>query len=82
MVAQRDDVTQVYVNKGLSNVTELTNIEPNRRPDIMVVRTDGKIDQYEVLSKTDDRNAIYDRLRDNQRILGDKAGEIHMLDPE
>ncbi|HML35656.1 hypothetical protein [Sporomusa sphaeroides] len=81
MVAKRDDVAQVYVNKGLSNVTELNNIEPNRRPDIMVVRTDGKIDQYEVLSKTDNRESILERLLDNQRILGDKAGKFYILEP-
>ncbi|MED4905411.1 pre-toxin TG domain-containing protein [Parageobacillus thermoglucosidasius] len=79
-LAKRDDVVKVYLNKGLSN--EIPGITPNRRPDIMVVRSDGKIDQYEVPSKTDNIDDLISRMRDNQRLLGDRAGDIFILPPK
>ncbi|WP_256833375.1 pre-toxin TG domain-containing protein [Parageobacillus thermoglucosidasius] len=79
-LAKRDDVVKVYLNKGLSN--EIPGITPNRRPDIMVVRSDGKIDQYEVPSKTDNIDDLISRMRDNQRLLGARAGDIFILPPK
>lgn len=78
-LAKSDDVVEVYMNKGLSNVQEINKIDPNRRPDIMVVRKNGKIDQYEIPSETDDVIALMDRMTDNQRILGDIAGNIYII---
>jgi hypothetical protein len=48
----------------------------------MVVRSDGKIDQYEVPSKTDNIDDLISRMRDNQRLLGDRAGDIFILPPK
>ena len=66
--------SKIYVNKGLSN--EIPGAKPNRRPDIMGVRNNGLIDQVEVPSRTDDPLALRNRMKDNQRILGDRAGNI------
>ena len=66
--------SKIYVNKGLSN--EVPGAKPNRRPDIMGVRKDGLIDQVEVLSKTDSMSKLIERMKDNAKILGDKAGKI------
>lgn len=79
-LAQQDDVVRVYLNKGLSN--EIPGVKPNRRPDVLVVREDGKIDQYEIPSKTDNIDDLLERMRDNQRLLGDKAGDIYLLPPK
>ncbi|WBW96116.1 hypothetical protein [Oceanirhabdus sp. W0125-5] len=68
------DYKKIYVNKGLSN--EIPGAKPNRRPDVMGVRHDGIIDQVEVPSKTDDPAALLDRMIDNQRIIGNRAGTI------
>lgn len=68
------DYKKIYVNKGLSN--EIPGAKPNRRPDVMGVRHDGTIDQVEVPSKTDDPLALRNRMKDNQRIIGDRAGSI------
>ena len=68
------DYSKVYVNKGLSN--EIPGANPNRRPDIMGVRNNGLIDQVEVPSKTDIPDLLIDRMVDNQRIMGDRAGTI------
>ena len=68
------DYKKVYVNKGLSN--EIPGAKPNRRPDVMGVRHDGILDQVEVPSKTDDPAALIERMIDNQRIIGDRAGTI------
>lgn len=68
------DYKKVYVNKGLSN--EIPGAKPNRRPDVMGVRHDGIIDQVEVPSKTDDPAALLERMIDNKKIIGDRAGTI------
>ena len=69
------EYSKIYVNKGLSN--EIPNVKPNRRPDIMGVRRgSGLIDQIEVPSKTDNPGKLMKRMRDNQRLLGDRAGAI------
>jgi hypothetical protein len=79
-LAKQDDVTTVYLNKGLGN--EIPGVKPNRRPDIMVVKKDGKIDQYEVSSKTDNIDDLMNRMMDNQRLMGDRAGDIYILPPK
>lgn len=68
------DYKKIYVNKGLSN--EIPGAKPNRRPDVMGVRHNGRIDQVEVPSKTDDPADLIERMIDNQRIIGDRAGTI------
>ena len=68
------DYKKIYVNKGLSN--EIPGARPNRRPDVMGVRHNGIIDQVEVPSKTDDLLALRNRMKDNQKIIGNRAGSI------
>lgn len=80
--AQSGDYTKIYANKGLSKEVSLQGIEPNRRPDVMKVRKDGMIDQVEVPSKTDDVFDLMDRMKDNQRILGDRAGDTKIIYPK
>ncbi|PYE49289.1 type IV secretion protein Rhs [Paenibacillus barcinonensis] len=79
-LAQSKDVVKVYLNKGMGN--EIKGISPNRRPDIMSVRRDGKIDQYEVPSKTDRVSDLIKRMQDNQRLMGNRAGDIYILPPK
>ena len=71
---QSGEYSKIYVNKGLSK--EIPGANPNRRPDIMGVKPNGLIDQVEVPSKTDIPKALIDRMKDNQRIIGDRAGSI------
>lgn len=78
-LAQHSDAEEIWLNKGLSNVQDINKIYPNRRPDLMVKRADGKIDQYEVPSATDDPDDLWARMQDNKRILGDVAGETYIL---
>lgn len=40
-LSKNDNVSKIYLNKGLSN--EIPGIKPNRRPDIMVVRKEVKL---------------------------------------
>ena len=74
VMKQSGEYNKIYVNKGLNN--EIPGAKPNRRPDIMGVRTNGLIDQVEVPSKTDIPKALIDRMKDNQRIIGERAGSI------
>ena len=48
---------------------------------LMVLFKNGLVDQYEVMSKTDLYSKLWDRMVQNQAILGEKAGEIHILTP-
>ena len=68
------EYSKLYVNKGLSNI--IHKAKPNRRPDIMGIRHDGQVDQVEVPSKTDSPEALINRMKDNQRILGTRAGKV------
>ena len=76
-LAESGEYTQIYVNKGLHN--EVPDTAINRRPDIMGVRTDGKIDQFEVPSRTDTVQGLTNRMIDNQGMLGDRAGSIEVV---
>ncbi|PXV84492.1 RHS repeat-associated protein [Lachnotalea glycerini] len=74
VMKQSGEYDKIYVNKGLSN--EVPGAKPNRRPDIMGVKKDGTIDQVEVPSKTDTVTGLTDRMKNNQAIIGDRAGTI------
>ncbi|MEW4370825.1 RHS repeat domain-containing protein [Paenibacillus kandeliae] len=76
-LAKSDNIVKVYLNKGIGN--EIPGASPNRRPDVMAVRKDGKIDQYEVPSKTDNIPDLIKRMVDNQKIMGERAGDIYIL---
>ena len=76
-MAKSGEYDKIYVNKGLSN--EVPGAKPNNRPDIMGVRKDGKIDQIEVPSKTDNPADLVDRMKLNQKTLGNKAGNIKVV---
>lgn len=76
-LAGSGEYRKIYVNKGLSN--EIPNAKPNRRPDIMAVKPDGKIDQFEVPSKTDTVRGLYDRMMDNKKIIGERAGNVKVV---
>ena len=65
---------KIYVNKGLRN--EIPNAPKNNRPDVMGVKRNGKIDQVEVPSKTDSFKGLMNRMKDNQSMMGDRAGKI------
>ncbi len=75
--AKRPDVEKVFVNKGLSRAKKGAG---RNRPDVTVVKTNGKVDQYEVPSKTDSRAALIERMKTNQKSLGDSAGSIDIVD--
>ena len=68
----------IYVNRGLSN--EVPGIRPNRRPDIMAVRKDGTIEQFEVKSKSDTFENLKNRVEDTQSRLGERGGRYKIID--
>ena len=76
-LSESGDYSKIYVNQGLHN--EVPDTAVNRRPDIMAVRPDGIIDQFEVPSKTDTVAGLTNRMIDNQRMLGDRAGSIEVV---
>ena len=76
-LANSGEYSKIYVNKGISN--EIPGATPNRRPDIMAVKPNGTIDQFEVPSKTDSVAKLIDRMLDNKNIIGDRAGSIEIV---
>lgn len=68
---------KIYVNNALSK--EIPGAEPDNRPDIMAVRWDGKIDQFEVKSITDNKVELDKRMEGNQKMMGTRAGKIKTL---
>ena len=76
-LANSGEYSKIYVNKGLSN--EIPGATPNRRPDIIAVRPDGTIDQFEIPSKTDSVAKLIERMLDNKKILGDRGGSIAVV---
>ena len=57
------------------------NASTNRRPDIMGVRKNGKIDQIEVMSKTDSYSTLQNRMIDNRSMMGARGGNINVVEP-
>jgi hypothetical protein len=65
---------EIYVNKGINLGTGL-NLSPNRRPDVFGIRLDGKIDLFEIPSKTDTVAALEARMLEVLKKLGTQAGK-------
>ena len=70
------DYSKIYVNKGIRN--EVKGSVVNRRPDIMAVRHDGLIDQFEIPSKTDSVRKLQERMIKNQKMMGERAGSTEI----
>ena len=70
------DYSKIYVNKGIRN--EVKGSVVNRRPDIMAVRHDGLIDQFEIPSKTDSVRKLHERMIKNQKMMGERAGSTEI----
>ena len=66
------DYSKIYVNKGIRN--EIKTAKINRRPDIMAVKRDGTIDQFEIPSKTDVIEKLRIRMSRNSAVMGNRAG--------
>ncbi|MFA8020192.1 hypothetical protein [Bremerella cremea] len=76
-MADSGDYSEIWVIKGLRNVSP--GISPNWRPDVFGKRkSDGKIDGYEVPSKSQTDNEILDKLEDIKKELGDLAGKCKL----
>lgn len=47
----------------------------------MGVRKNGKIDQIEVMSKTDSYSTLQNRMIDNRSMMGARGGNINVVEP-
>jgi hypothetical protein len=66
--AKKSDTEKVLLDLGINRVTK-NPIKPNRRPDVTVLKKDGRINQIEVKSKTDNRNNLLKRMNDTRNQL-------------
>jgi len=70
--ALRTDAQSVHLNQQIGTITK-GQIKSRVRPDVATVRTDGKIDAFEVLSPG---QTVQQQTRKLQNALGDGAGNI------
>ena len=71
--AKSGDYDKIYVNQGIKQEIGAGDFS-NKRPDVIGVHTDGKIDVVEVPSLTDDIGALNDRMDYSLEQMGDRAG--------
>ena len=76
-LAESGEYKKIYVNKGIRN--EVKDVTPNRRADITAVKRDDKIDLFEVPSKSDDPDKLVERMKEVNKQLGDRAGDINLV---
>jgi len=70
--ALRTDAASVHLNQTVGTITE-GGVVSRVRPDVATVRTDGKIDAFEVLSPG---QTVEQQTRKLQQALGNRAGNI------
>jgi hypothetical protein len=80
--AKMESTESVHLNQGMNRVLgEPGAINPNRRPDVTIMRKDGRIDQVEVMSKTDDATLLLKRMEDTRNKLPQlKQGKTDVID--
>lgn len=76
--SQRPDVERVHLNQTVITITG-GKVKSEVRPDVGVVRTDGKVDVDEVLSPGPDAAASVQKYT---RALGDSAGKVQCVPPD
>lgn len=76
-LAESGEYKKIYVNKGIRN--EVKDVTPNRRADITAVKRDDKIDLFEVPSKSDDPDKLVERMKEVNKQLGDRVGDINLV---
>lgn len=76
-LAESGEYKKIYVNKGIRN--EVKDVTPNRRADITAVKRDDKIDLFEVPNKSDDPDKLVERIKEVNKQLGDRAGDINLV---
>jgi hypothetical protein len=77
--AKREDVEAVFLNRGIRKVTNHPIEKPNTRPDVTIRRTDGRVDQIEVPSKTDKDYLLMERMETtNNRLPEGMRGEFDL----
>lgn len=74
-------LNKIVINPCYYPSIEIPNASTNRRPDIMGVRKNGKIDQIEVMSKTDSYSTLQNRMIDNRSMMGARGGNINVVEP-
>ncbi|MBL7955923.1 MAG: hypothetical protein JNJ91_12860 [Flavobacteriales bacterium] len=79
-MAKRPDVAAVYLDRGYNSIADLPpgSISPNRRPDVAVKYTNGKIDAFEVMSNSDDYTELVRRNQIAMKSLpSEMRGRVH-----
>lgn len=81
-MAQSGDYEYVVMQRSWRTATG--RVSPSRAiPDVIGVRRDGRVDAFEVASRTDDRAALQSRLQDGVNTLpANRRGTVTVIDPE
>ena len=82
--AKDPNVAKVYLDRGYNKAANLNpgTIKPNRRPDVTIIRKDGRVDVIEVKSKSDQvRNLIERNNHAMKKLPESRQGNIKVVEP-
>lgn len=74
MMVRSGEYEKIYLNRAINTATGL-KLSPNRRPDIIGIRPDGKIDLFEIPSNSDKIALLKKRMDATLAQLGERAGD-------
>jgi hypothetical protein len=82
--AKDPNVSKVYLDRGYNKAADLNpgTIKPNRRPDVTIIRKDGRVNVIEVKSKSDKVKNLIERNNEAMKKLPEsKQGNIKVVEP-
>lgn len=75
-MSKSGEYSRIRLNRAFSTTDEVQSLS-RRRPDILGIRRDGRVDAVEVPSWTDDRRFLFDRNWDVFEDLSDlRRGDV------
>jgi hypothetical protein len=78
--AKKENIEAVHLNHGYNRATG-EKIKSNRRPDVLTVDNSGKVNAYEVPSKSDDRQDLFQRNWEAiAKLPKEVRGEVKVID--
>jgi hypothetical protein len=78
--AKKAETDAVLLNRGMKRATG-EPIAPNNRPDVTVVRKNGKVDQFEVPSSTDKIRTLRERMdKATTQVSKEQRGDNKIID--
>jgi hypothetical protein len=79
-MAKSGQYDRIYLNRSLRTVTNGAT-DSLRRPDVLGVLKNGRVDMVEVLSPSQTQNMLWDKINYMKQLLGESAGSGQVVAP-